>query len=402
MPGKFNGRLRCLGILSAVAACAGAEPGGTHTVTDSTGIAIVTSTAADWGDHSPRIDSTPLVRLGSDEAGPYQFSFVGRGLLLDAGGFAVVEQSTSEVRFFDAEGRHDHTFGRRGRGPGEFQVISALFRYPGDSLAAYDQSQRRLTLFAVAGGEPRVVRSQQQGNRDAFGMLGGGQLLLYNPGSGYRPGVPPGLQWDTSDVDVLDPADGAVRTIARLPSRQQYVLPNGDTRPFTPAHYALKAATTDGFYWATSDRYDIRYFAGDGALQRILRRPVEPRPVERAMVEAWINANLEDRRRYEGPDAVARYREEFAKMPVGDKVPLFDERAFVDGDGRLWVGEAIWPALRGAPRRWSVFAPDGAWLGDVEAPDNFLVLDVRQDRVLGVSQAGGEAPYVEVHRLLRR
>lgn len=391
-------------VLALAAACGRERETSTSAVTDSAGVSIVTSTGSVWRERGVHVDSIPVLRIGAEEAGPYQFSFISTGLLLEGGGIAVVEQSAAEVRLFDADGRHVRSVGRRGRGPGEFQLISGLFRRSGDSLAAYDQIERRMTIFPLASGEPRVVRSQAvpggRGNFDAFGAFGDGRLVLYNPGAGFRPDLEPGLQWVPTEVVVLDPTDGAARTIARLPSRQQFVLPGGDTRVLAPAHNAIRAVTGDGFYWGTSDRYEIRFFDTEGKLQRILRRPVEPRPVVPAMIEAWIAENLEEVRRSEGEAAVPRYRRSYEEGSFGDRVPLFD-RAFVDGDARLWVGSSEWPDVQAAPRRWSIFAPNGTWLGDVDAPPQLRIVDSREDLVLGIWQEEGDAPYVQVHRLLR-
>jgi hypothetical protein len=391
-------------VLALAAACGGADPMiATSTTVDSAGISIVTSTSSAWGEREARVDTVPVLRIGADEIGPFQFSFVSAGLLLEQGRIAVTELSANEVRIFDGDGRHLRTVGRRGRGPGEFQGISGLFRTPGDSLSAFDQSQRRMTILPLASGEPRVVRSQAvpggRGSFDAFGALGDGRLLLYNPGGGFRPDLEPGLQWVTTEVVVLDPVDGASRTIAQLPSRQQFVLPGGDTRMLAPAHLAIRAAAEDGFYWATSDRYEIRYYDRDGGLRRILRRPVEPSLVTPAMIEAFIESNLEEVRRREGEAAVPRYRQRFTEGSYGDRVPLF-EYAFVDREARLWISSAAWPDRQAVPVRWSVFAANGSLLGDVTVPPQLRILDCRDDVVLGVWQQEGEAPFVQVHRFV--
>jgi hypothetical protein len=391
-------------VLALTTACGAVEEGvATSAIVDSAGVSIVTSTGSVWGEQEVHVDSTPVLRIGAEQAGPYQFSFVSSGLLLDGGGVAVVELSANEVRLFDSEGRHVRSVGRRGRGPGEFQVISGLFRKSADSLAAYDQFERRMTVFPVVSGEPRVVRSQAvprvRGSFNAFGAFGDGRLVLYNPGGGFRPDLAPGLQWDTTDVVVLSPTDGAGRTIARLPSRQQFVLPGGDTKVLAPAHNAIMAATADGFYWGTSDRYEIRFFDTEGILRRILRRQAEARPVEPGMIQTWINDNLEEVRQREGEAAVPRYRQLYEQAAFGDRVPLFDW-AFVDGDARLWIASAQWPEHRAAPRRWSIFAPSGAWLGDLDAPPQLRIVDCRDHLVLGIWQEEGEAPLLQVHRLL--
>lgn len=399
-------RHRSVFLLLLTAACGGSkEENSTSTIVDSAGVTVVTSAGSAWGARGMSVDTNPVLRVGAEEAGPYQFSFISTARLLEGGGIAVVELSANEIRLFNAEGRHLRSVGRRGRGPGEFQVISGLFPRSGDSLVAYDQIERRATIFPLADGDARVVRSQAvpgaRGSFSAFGAFSDGRLLLYNPGSGFRPDLQPGLQWVTSEVVALDPTDGSARTIVRLPSRQQFVLPGGDTKVVAPLHGAIHAVANDGFYWGTSDRYEMRFYDTTGTLRRILRRPLEPRPVTPAMIETWIAVNLETVRKREGEAAVAKYKQSYEEGPFGDRVPLFD-RAFVDGEGRLWVGLSEWPKSQAAPRRWSIFAPNGAWLGDVDAPANVRIVDCRDDRVLGIWQAEGEAPYVQVHRLRRQ
>jgi hypothetical protein len=119
------------------------------------------------------------------------------------------------------------------------------------------------------------------------------------------------------------------------------------------------------------------------------------------MIEAWITASLEEVRRREGDAAVPRYRQRYEDASFGDRVPLFD-RAFIDGDARLWVGSSEWPESQAAPQRWSIFSSNGTWLGDVDAPPRLRIVDCRDGFVLGIWQEEGEAPYVQVHRLLRQ
>lgn len=55
-----------------------------------------------------------------DEDGPYMFAGMGAMALGGDGTVFIAEYSTFEIRAFDQSGRHLATFGRRGRGPGEF------------------------------------------------------------------------------------------------------------------------------------------------------------------------------------------------------------------------------------------------------------------------------------------
>jgi hypothetical protein len=345
-----------------------------------------------------------MLRIGAEGAGPHQFSFIGPALLLEGGRLAIVELAVNEVRLFDSTGSHLRTFGRRGRGPGEFGVISALHPKSRDSLSAYDQTEQRITVFSLENGELRTVSVEDlptvRGRFDAFGAYDDGRLVLYNPGSSFRPDLAPGMQWDTTPVVVLDAGDGSARTIARMPSREQLVLEGGDSKLRQPAHGSIHAVADNGFYWGTTDRYEIRFYDQQGGLKRIIRRPVEPRPVEPAMIKAWIDQSLETVRQREGEQAIPRYQELYQEMESAEYVPLFYS-AFVDRDARLWVGSSNWPSGDPSSRHWSVFAENGTWLGDVQAPPQLRIVDSRGDVVLGIWQDDGEAPFVHTHRLLR-
>lgn len=64
-------------------------------------------------------------------------------------------------------------------------------------------------------------------------------------------------------------------------------------------------------------------------------------------------------------------------------------------DGNLWVRETEFEDLLPAggfrpvspvPSRWSIFATDGTWLGTVDTPASFFVLDIGDGHVTGVGR----------------
>jgi len=387
-------------LLPALLACPG--PGGSgaaYTVTDSAGIRIVESRAAAWGPNPAHLDTVPVTAVRAEDVGPYQFAFVFVGILLPNGGIAVAEGATSEVRLFDEAGMHLASIGRRGKGPGEFQVVSGLFAYGDDSVLAYDQGERRATVLPLAGGMPRVVTNPVAGNLTAFGVMADGRMLLYNPGL-YRRGRAAGLQWETTDIAVLDIRNGSGTVIGQLPSRELLVDPAGQSGELAPNHAAIWAGSADGFYWGRSDRFEIRRFDGEGRLRSILRRPVEPRAVTQAMLDRWVEVNLAMYRRSEGEAGAERNRARLEAATRGSQVPLF-QQAFVDHDQRLWVGRSVWPEVNAWARQWSIFAADGVWLGDLEVPPGWFVLDCRDDQVLVARHDEDDVPHVQVHRIVR-
>lgn len=380
-------------------ACSGGGGGGTpYTVTDSAGIQILESFSPALGRRIGAIDPEPLVRIGREEEGPYLFGFVSVGTFLSGGRIAVADGRAREVRVFDDSGAHLLTLGGRGSGPGEFQQLGLILPYPGDSMVAFSQVQRTATFFPLGPGESRTFRRERGGNFSVFGMMDEGPFVAFNPGSGFRPDLEAGLQWVETDILAISPEDGSSKVIGRLGGREQWVEEDGNTRSVIPPRYSIQAVDGSGFYWATADRYEIKYFDEDGGLKRLLRRPVEPISVEPAEVEAYIEANLDRVRRREGEEAVPRYRRGYEESHFGDQVPFF-ATAFVDKEERLWVSGPIWPSLQGTPRQWSVFSKDGIWQGDLEAPEGLRIVDCMGDRVLGIFRDEFDVPFVQVHRL---
>ncbi len=51
------------------------------------------------------------------------------------------------------------------------------------------------------------------------------------------------------------------------------------------------------------------------------------------------------------------------------------------------------------PRRWTVFSRDGVWLGEVEMPARFVVMDIGEDYVAGVMRDELDVEYVHVYAL---
>ena len=386
--------------LVALPSCtADADPAAAYTITDSAGIRIIESLTPLWGASPLQIESEPFLRLGKEEEGPEQFGSLGQAVLFGDAQIAVADFASSDVRLFDSTGQHLRTFGGAGDGPGEFRLPNGLFEFGGDSIAVYDQLLRRTTIFSLSSAMQRTVQNQMEGNFMAFGVMEDGHALFFNPGSGYRPDLPPGLQWDTTDIVSTEPTEGSPTVVARLPSRQQVILPDGNTELLVPAQHSIRAVADDGFYWATTDRYEIGFYDSAGTLRRILRRLVEPGEVEPSMIEAYIQASLDEVRSLYGESEVPRYRRRYEEATYGKQVPLFGA-ALVDRDQRLWVSEPLWPSLSGVPRLWSVFSAEGIWLGNLEAPEGLRIMDSRGDVVLGLWHDEFDVQYVQVHRIV--
>jgi hypothetical protein len=106
----------------------------------------------------------PDVTIGAvDGDVPCNLSGVTDAIRLSDGTIVVADGSSGQVRYFDGNGRL-RSVGQRGRGPEEFQWLRRIFLVGGDTLAACDPFQFRITVFAPDGA---LVRTFVTGRVDS-------------------------------------------------------------------------------------------------------------------------------------------------------------------------------------------------------------------------------------------
>jgi hypothetical protein len=148
------------------------------------------------------------------------------------------------------------------------------------------------------------------------------------------------------------------------------------------------------FYYGSADRFEIEHRAMDGRLLRIIRLARPNRPVTAGDISAWKASALEGEDARRIPDYAARLeRYRFAET--------FPAHFYLETDpaGNLWVQE--YASDIGEGRRWSVFNPDGRYLGDVDMPERFRLFEIGTDYVLGQWRDEDEVEHVRMYPLIK-
>ena len=71
-----------------------------------------------------------------------------------------------------------------------------------------------------------------------------------------------------------------------------------------------------------------------------------------------------------------------------------------DDEGGVWLAEYMGGLFLGVdPSRYQVVSPDGEWLGTLELPTRFRVLDIKGSRVLGVLKDELDVESVAVYEI---
>ena len=397
---RFNSYRPALApALALVAATACAERGPDVAVrVDSAGVRIVESTSAAWPPAEEwTVSPEPVFRLGNLEDDPFsQFFRILDVALLAGGDVIVVDGGSSEVRRYDATGRHMWSAGGRGEGPGEFRSPRYLGRRDDGSFLVWDRSLFRLSVIGENG---EVILSQRRSSPDGRefivqGLFDDGAWLVTFPVSISAPSA--GTAWaDTIGLWRYDPVrEDRVRLAGIIGQRWiwtgQHMLPV----PFSPR--PLRAI--DGSRLAVASGPDAEISVHDAAGSPVARhriardRETVTEPEVRQVIESLVELGQS------GAPAAA-WRDWSDRMEIPRYEPAFD-RLLADGNGTLWARRFQSDPLSREPPWWDVFDPTGVYLGSVSTPGGLTVLAIGDGLLAGVYRDELGVEYVSVHRVL--
>ncbi|MDE2882556.1 MAG: hypothetical protein OXU69_09100 [Gemmatimonadota bacterium] len=159
-----------------------------------------------------------------------------------------------------------------------------------------------------------------------------------------------------------------------------------------PYRTHLAAGGDPPLVYISNDHVEIRQRSLDGTLVRIIRRTTEPPPVTD---KAW-EAELAHRTRNREMDGWPPRTVDGEPIPRREKYPAI-ESILVDADGYVWVRE--WSASEsGIPDQWSVFSPEGRWLGVLSFPPDPAAPDLNLCERTGSNCRVGKDYFLVVRR----
>lgn len=353
-----------------------------------------------WGGGNARfVEET---RIGSVEGGePYALGSVYDATLDPAGRIYVAERQASEVRVFDADGRHVRTLGRKGKGPGEFEGVYALLWGPHGNLWVLDGGNQRWSVFDTAGALVDTHRREGtiwgvglDARFDAEGRLyeRTGFCLAEDDCRGYMLRYVPGPDAEVDTVAM--PPDTISAYIEVELGRRRAMLP----LPYAPEP-SMEFDRSGGYWTGTGERYELERWSWSGARTRLVQRPHVPEPVsgaDRDSARVFIEDLL-------GRMDMARGVTQVDLGRIPDVKPAWLDFTVSDR-GELWLARHLpWERVPYGPIAFDVFDPDGRYLGAVEdVPVGGRPMPrIIGDRLVGVVHDRLEVPWVVAGRIER-
>lgn len=410
-----------LAIVAVALSGCGADSRPGVTVADSAGVEIVANlprsleAAEAWS-----LSTEPVVEVGAGADPEVALFRITDVVPLEGGRSAVGTNTPPQVRVFESDGTLASTLGREGEGPGEFSSVGSVVPLGADSLAVWDPTRRRMSVFTVDGRHvrdvdlsaiaPLTVAAAPNSRSDAgFTHLlasAQGSLLLFAEGA-FSARADPGVRRPELASYRITAEGEELARLGPFPGMEMFF--GGAMGPIPlPLGARTYATVSEGaFVVGTADATEFRVYASTGALARIVRWPDRARDVGGPFLSTWS----------ELVDSQPGMRELVEAIPRPERYPAYEGLVSTDA-GEILVGDyagplGILPLRRADPpgpdafrpmrrfpeRRWLVFSAEGSLVASVVTPEGFEPYAVHNGLAWGVFTDELDVESVRAYRL---
>ena len=244
----------------------------------------------------------------------YLFSRINDFDVDENGNIYIIDGASAQIRVFNSDGKYSKAIGRKGQGPGEFQMPVFVQITAQNEVAVFDYMPRKMIFFSLDGRYLRQIVSTwskysiQPIKLDSHGDLIGIEVMAPAPIGGK----------------LLNKYDPDLKPIIEI-FKEEPDIENQKNKEFDIEKPLLCCAVSsrDNVYWAYPEKYEIKIIDHAGKLTRIIQKK---------------HKNLafltKDREKYE-----RQYSDVIkmgARLVFPDKLPAFKDMS-IDEQERLYI-----------------------------------------------------------------
>lgn len=401
LPPLPSALLTTVALLLPIVACGPGDTGSTarsdrsepsSPVRDSAGIRIV--------EHARSPDTTAgrldLLATYGDVDGPGAFGSVADVAVDPAGNVLILDRQAGRVTVWDRDGNLRRAFGRKGRGPGELTnpnhvavlrggriLVGELFPaelhwYEPDGTPVRDE---RLELVTDDAGVAAILAEWRSAAPDLTRV----RLARVS------------MESDEASHVVVDVDGDGVPGDTLLSWTQPGATPSPP--PIFAPSLSWDLMMDGRLVVAPGEPYEIRLHDRAGRLSGIVRRKVDPAPVTRDLRRRAVARFREGMKGSGAPTAMLDAMAE--RVEVASTLPAIQQIRVSRPEGTVWVAVPRPAADDGdllEVGTYDRYAPDGSFLGRVEAPPGFRLMRVVDGVAYGVWRGPRDVDFVRAYR----
>ena len=373
---------------------------------------IIESATPIWGaGHGLVLADTPMADIGG-------LSVVSDAVRLADGRIVVADASPVALRYYAADGRHLYDAGGAEDGPDALKGIAHLSVGRADTVAAYDFARSALVLFDPNGARAGTVLVHPELTpRGANGLLprglvADGRYLLQADETKYPfPGAAGAIISDSTRLYWFARGGTLTDSSARLFEGESFGFPAKGTQGLVtllplarPLGATLRVASgASGTWIGDGTAWELRHLDAHGQVDRTLRLTRALAPLTPEFKASFV-ARFRARRLGTDPRGLDRqFAAAIDQSPFPAQLPAFND-IIVGADSVLWVEHSgLLEGQRGdGTLDWTLFGPDGRWLGDLTMPPYFRPTAAGHGWLLGVLSAPEGPMRVRLYSLQER
>jgi hypothetical protein len=285
-----------------------------------------------------------------DSAGQQPLGFVMQVETDAAGRIYIVDGKRTAICVYDSTGKFIRTFGRKGKGPGEYQSPPSILWDAGGRLALFDGRGMRVSIVDTAGTYVRQYPSDWWNAVRRYGVRdSAGRLVVVT--------VPASLLTKKYWVHLYDSTYRKVDSLMiPFTDREMFATTGTGQLPIPFAASPVWRATDRyGVWFARTTEYRFHKLAWSGDTAHIVEWTGPERvPVTSADIDRYLEGNT-----YATKNGAVVDRSRIPKVKHA-----FDDFT-LDDRGYLWVAPIV---AIDQDKVWDIFDPTGRYLGRVHSP----------------------------------
>jgi hypothetical protein len=302
--------------------------------------------------------------------------------------YFVPDPRQSRIVVFGPDGKYRHSIGRRGSGPGDFN-LAGIKRIVGDTVYAFDPTLDRVTLFHTDGTLIDVWSPplERMGNVSDIMTVPNGSTILLSIVSSYaepdgeildpqtvKKYEADGFSWQSARATILD-SEGSVLAVAESQQAPVSFYAGAGAYEIRWGQLYYSAWPTalyvpgKGILITSGARPELTWYARDGSITQRVEVGISPDPItreDRRRLEAVYNQRIEEASGAMQKEAARFWRNSLRFLETRG----YWDSALVDDRGYIWlrIPETTEDRREAGGSAYHVLSPQGEHLGKTRTP----------------------------------